>query len=311
VLLVTVIGYSSRFVLFQPWSSRSAMTITAAADEAELFVIGGRRTNETLLNDVLTLDFDERRIVTAATHSAPLLGASAAVRAGKAYIIGGSYGSEPLARIAVLQPETSTLNTVGRLPFPISHSSAVNLRDGIYIFGGWDGERKRAEIYRFKPEEGTVEPAGTLPEAREKLAAAVVSGEVYLMGGYNRENEGDDTIWRYRPERETCSAAVTLPEPIERVSAAAIRGSLLYLTPGGNRSSTLYRLSPSSESPKAEQWTLPLSARKVELAALGDKLYAVGGAHPKFERQIGAWSIAYDTAGVPVEALRLRGYSWN
>jgi hypothetical protein len=312
--LIAVAAYYSRYVLFQPWTNRISMTVAAhePGDGGELFVIGGRRPNQNMFDDVLRLRIPEQRISTAASFGSPVLGAAAAVMDGTLYLFGGYDGKQPSSRIAALPAEDpdAGLRSAGELPAPLAFGAAVPLDGSIYYFGGWDGTEKQDGIYRFDPETGTVERAGSLPKAREKLAAAAVSGEIFLLGGYGPENSGDETVWRYDPESRRCTPAARLTEAIDRVSAAAADSTLFFMTPKGNQAGSLYRFSAASSEVNAAG-SLPVSVRTKELAAVNGTLYVVGGSHPRFQRQIGVWKLLQEGGRYTAEAVRLRGYAWN
>jgi hypothetical protein len=311
--LLIIAGYSSRHVLFEPWTARISMTVASAPEEQTIFAVGGRRTNETLLDTVIGLQAADERIYTAATAATPLLGAAAAVAEDTLYILGGDDGQTFRQEILGLSFDGQEMSTVGTLPSPRAYGAAAAFRGSIYYFGGWNGSRKMDQILRFDPGTEKARVIGTLPEARERMEAVTLNDSIYLLGGYDADNRGNSVLLRFDPSTGEVSAVRKLPEPVDKASAAAFRGTLAYLTSSGNRSGVLHRFNPLGEGTSPTRQTVPLNGRQVALASLGDTLYAVGDSHPRFERQIGVWRINFspESGSAAVTPVRFRGVSWR
>jgi hypothetical protein len=313
LLLLAVIAYCSRSVLFQPWTSRVSLTLVAADTPQEeiLFAIGGRRPNKTQIDDVHAIMPSRGRISTVLRDSVPALGSAAATAGGRLYVLGGSTQHGPSSQLLEVDPHAAEVRRVAQLPAPRAYAAAAALAGRIYLFGGWDGTRKGKEIFRFDPADGAVSKIGEMPEAREQLETVVIEGAIYLLGGYGEENAGSRKLWRFDPQSGSCSQSAELPENLGKVSAAGIGRELFILTPQGNNSALLYRCHPQEERIRWVVHPLPLPARQLELGASEGSLYAVGGSHPRFQRRLGVWKILYERSDVEARPLRVRGYSWN
>ena len=334
--VAAVAVYSGRHVLFQPWSARISMSLAASEPSSGpvIYAVGGRRAGETLLEDILRFSPNEGALDEWARLDGASVGCAAVAVEDVLYVIGGSDGAAPSDAVRIVdgaQRAQGSVEEFARLPAPRSFGAAAVVSetalwaerapDGaaqdsprapvIYYLGGWDGERKSNAVFRIEPKTRYVERVAALPEPRERLGAAVVDGTIYVLGGYGPDNEGSDRLWRFAPETGTVEDVGALPEVVDRVSVVSHRGYLVYMTPAGNTESELHRVAFGEGEIAHSAFRVPLSAYQVRLVATEEHLYAVGGAHPEFERQIGLWRIELGGAQAGVTPLRLRSAPWN
>jgi hypothetical protein len=146
---------------------------------------------------------------------------------GHLFVFGGQAAKGDTAAIQEIDLRSGRVRLAGQLPFPVSHASAVDLRNYIYILGGVSGGSTGRQIWSFDPGSGRVRGAGSLPRALSDTGTTTVGETVYLIGG---ENAGTAT---------TSLIRLRIASRSNKARAAATRppfnGKLLIADRGNNR----------------------------------------------------------------------------
>jgi hypothetical protein len=188
-------------------------------------------------------------------------------------VLGGYAGGLSLDTILLGTP--GRLRVAGRLPQPTHDAAAAELRGSVYLFGGGESVSEPT-IVRVDPHTGAARPARALGEPLSDLGAATVGGRAYLVGGYTGTTFAT-AILRYLPHGGT---HVTARLPVgTRYAGVAVLGDTIYvaggLTPAGP-TRAVYALPVNEHRPRRIA-TLPAPQDHAALAALGGRLYLVGG----------------------------------
>lgn len=155
---------------------------------------------------------------------------SAVTIGGRAYVLGGYDGSDPIASVLATS-DGSSFEEVARLPEPARYLAVATLGGRIFAFGGETADGSASDAIReVDPAAGTARIVGHLPGAVSHAAAVVLGGSIYVIGG---ETGGapTDRIWRFEPGAKKVTPAGRLPEAISGGGVAAV-GSTAYLIGG-------------------------------------------------------------------------------
>jgi PQQ-like domain len=169
-----------------------------------------------------------------------------------------------------------------QLPAPIWGESVVGLSGGPLILGGLDSsEASVSGVFQLAPDGGRLKPAGSLSGPLHDAAATALGDRVLVFGG-GAETSTD--LVQALPvaggavaAEATATEAGRLPTARSDLSAATI-GSRAYVLGGYDGNEPLESVLATSDGRSFEQVaSLPQPARYVALAALGGRLYALGG----------------------------------
>lgn len=194
----------------------------------------------------------------AGTLPAPLVGASGAEIAGKAYLIGGRGNDGTLSdAIYAYDPATQTTTRVGTFPTPLTanqpgiySTAAATLHGRAYILGGAYYEyaqlqpppqppstvpRSSDEIVVFDPTTGTASSLpDRLPTGLWGAAAIAHDGVIDLFGGFTFDVAQPGSIGRHNsiirfdptqpPGLRVTTLAATLPYRVQDAAAARVDG---------------------------------------------------------------------------------------
>lgn len=108
--------------------------------------------------------------------------------AGAKIIIAGGY--EPTAvsdQILSFDRATGVVSQVGRLPFPLTHASAVFVDGRVVVVGGRRDENggETTAVLSINPTTGAVSTVGELPQPLSDAAVALSGGRIIVAGGDN------------------------------------------------------------------------------------------------------------------------------
>jgi N-acetylneuraminic acid mutarotase len=151
------------------------------------------------------------------------------------------------------------------------------------------------------PQAETWTTLAPMPQQQQEAAVAVLDGRLYVMGGFSDDPQPFTLVQVYDPATDQWRQGTPLPEPVHHAGAATAGGKI-YLV-GGFRNPFGQREPIDSVwayDPATDGWTprapLPTPRGALGVAAIGDRIYAVGGEHrraPDALRPAGA-PLAYE-----------------
>ena len=171
---------------------------------------------------------------------------------------------------------------------------------------------------------GRWQSRATMTWARQEIAVAALGGLVYVIGGFGATAEPVDTVEAYNPATDQWQSVAPLPIAIHHAAAAVVDGRLFVVggyTGGRFRRTTLGTV--FEYEPAQNRWRgraqLPTPRGALAVAAVGTRLYAVGGnaekvtnAHEVYDVAADRWSAAnpMPTAREHLAAVGFEGRVW-
>ncbi len=190
--------------------------------------------------------------------------------------------------------------TLAPMPEAVTSFGGVAHDGWLYVSGGHRGERHEysapmvsGAFHRLRLEEGTTWETLPSAEPAQGLSLAAHGHHIYRVGGMAARNEpgqkndlhSKESLTRYDLRRGVWEDFVPLPEPRSSHDAVVL-GDTLYVgggwtlagaaTPGAWRDRVL-KLDLHASSPRWETITQPFHRRALAMAALGARLYFLGG----------------------------------
>jgi hypothetical protein len=243
--------------------------------------------------------------------------------------LAGSENGEASANVAVeddLYPP---------IPEAVTSFGAAISDDALYLYGGHTGgaheyytEAQAHTLWRLNLKKPTAwESLGTGPRL-QGLAMVAHAGKLYRLGGFtakNREGEAKD-LWSqdgvacFDPATKQWHDLPPLPEPRSSFDAAVL-GNKIYVMggwslQGGSELSWLQTAHVLDLGKQPLQWqTLPkppFQRRALSVAALGDKVFAIGGMQRSggpstrvdlFDTESQTWSVGPSLIGEGMEGF--------
>jgi Kelch motif len=174
-------------------------------------------------------------------------------------------------------------------PSPLSRSEikAAVADGGVYLIGGQGtGGRSVGSVIRFDPRTGRYTQVAKLPSRLDHAGVAARGSNVYVVGGYV-DSRPTGAAWRFSLETRRWTALPSLRAPRGGLGAAAI-GDRIYAAGGAPTTFPNYYAKPYGTLEvldlKTSRWTfardMPTPRHHVAAAALGGKLYVIGGRSP-------------------------------
>jgi outer membrane protein assembly factor BamB len=155
---------------------------------------------------------------------------SAVALGGRAYVLGGYDGSEPIDSVLQTADGRSFIQ-VATLPAPARYMAVAALGGRIYAFGGETASGGASDAIReVDPRAGTARVVGHLPQALSHASTVVLGGHIYILGG-EIGGSPSDAIWRFDPAGGRVVAAGRLPVAVSGGAATTV-GSTGYLIGG-------------------------------------------------------------------------------
>jgi N-acetylneuraminic acid mutarotase len=206
-----------------------------------------------------------------------------AVVQNKIYVIGGETDDGYTGANEVYDPATDNWET--RTPMPTVRADlSANVVDGkiylisgteIYGYGAWPRTINVTEVYDPVTDSWTTK--APIPTAVCGYASAVVDDQIYVIGsiGWGAPSSGVNQI--YAPETDTWTLGSSMPDWFtERASSAATTG--VYAP---KRIHVLWDDEHRVYDPESDGWSnassMPTSRLSLAIAAVDDRLYAIGG----------------------------------
>ena len=295
-LILLVVLWSSRAVLFQPWTARD--WVTGATAEGSLYLIGGRSAAGALYLDIWRLD-------------PARCGAAAAAVGGRILIAGGLAGKQLVDEIAALETDTGQVRSLGTLPAGLAFAGAAAVDGTVYIVGGFAGGHTTDIILSVDPVTGRVNAAGRLPQPIEQAAVAASAGHLYVVGGLGSAGDSLDTVLEIDPrgpEGPRVVRSAHLDTPRSRGAAVPVARGLLILGGwAGREMDDAWLLDTRGPDLELEAVrSLPRGMSDFVALAGDGTVYLVGGQDGELSRQIGV--TAWDPETGVSQRVRLRGF---
>jgi hypothetical protein len=316
LLIVGVVAFQARSVLFFPSTARSR--ISAAAADHAVYLVGGLSPSGVFLDDVLRVDTESLRMRRVARLPAGLIGCEAVNAEGTLLVLGGYTGSGVVDSVLRLGSRRGAMESVGRLPGPRAFGAAVVLGSRVFYLGGWDGSRIIDEIVVFDAATGRSTVAGRLPCPRQHAAAAVFEGRILLAGGEDAGGEPCPDLLEFDPSTLAVVRSVPMPQPPAHPRLAVLEGRLVcYDGLADDPLGALAVLDPITlRTTRILAEPVPSRDVNLALAAGADAVYLAGGADARDPRQLGVLRVTLElkalAKGEPgpadVTALKLRTF---
>jgi N-acetylneuraminic acid mutarotase len=269
------------------WTSAASTSIAhfggaaAAGPDGRLYVIGSA-SNPTSV-EAYTPSSNSWSNVSPLAHGRYDVGAAKGGD-GRIYAIGGyddgcgCYSAETNA----YNTGTNTWTTVAALPLARIYTAAASAPDGrVFAIGGYasGGITNRVDIYTPSTNRWT---AGTaMPTPRYGAAAVTGSdGNIYVIGGYQTGVRVLKTVEMYNPTANTWTTKAAMPTGRYLLAGGLGSDGRIYAI-GGTNDTTTYMATVEAYDPTLNTWAsavaMPTARYGLSAAALGGKVYAVGG----------------------------------
>jgi N-acetylneuraminic acid mutarotase len=254
--------------------------------DGEIYAVGGFTPNATAT--VEAYDPEARTWRKIADFPRVLQHANAAVVAGKLYVTGffiGSSFSNTSGQVFEYDPAEDQWTEKAAMPIRTERASAcvAALGNKIYVFGGARGPTVAdASAYDVVLDEWEALPA--LSQTREHCVAGAIDGIIYIAAGRSGSITGlRPSTLAYDPALQTYTEKAPLRTPRGGV-AGAVLGQRLFVFGGEGNSASESGVFPEIEAydPITDSWSalppMQVPRHGFGAAALGDRIYLVGGA---------------------------------
>jgi hypothetical protein len=171
---------------------------------------------------------------------------------------------------------------------------------------------------------GTWTALAPMPTARQEVAAAALDGRVFVIGGFGDNAEPVTVVEAYDPVANQWETRAPLPAPTHHAAAAVVSGRLFVIGGfTGGRMSWVAQADVYEYDPARNAWIarapLPTPRGALAVAAVGDRLHAVGGngggltpAHEIYDLATNRWTAAAPLS-IPrdhLAAASVNGHLW-
>ncbi len=285
LLVVGVVAFQARSVLFFPSTARSR--ISAAAADHAVYLVGGLSPNGMFLDDVLRVDTETLRMRRAARLPSGLIGCEAVTTEGVLLVLGGYTGSGVVDTVLRLGTRRGTMESIGRLPGPRAFGAVVVFGGRVFYLGGWDGSRVLDDIVVFDAATGESTVAGRLPSPRQYAGAAAFEGRIILAGGEDGSGETCAELLELDPSTLVVVRSVSMPQPPAHPRLVVQGGRILcYDGFADDPLGALVVLDPVTlRGSKILGKRLPTRDPNMALAASTGAVFLAGGIDPQNPRQ--------------------------
>jgi len=299
-----------RWVKLAPVPEKSEEFSFVSAD-GKIYLFGGNPIGENgappglvQVYDAATDTWAKKKNMPFATHHA-----AAAESRGKIYLFGGAGQLEPrgpnqipLNNAWEYDPANDSWKALAPMPTARMAPVAAEVGGKLYVIGGVSVHpgAKLVSLGRtvphrslntnelYDPETNKWETRMTLPTARNHAAAGVVGGKIYVIGGRLASanvssGSNTDVVEVYDPAADTWGAAgLRMPTARSGMGWATYKGRI-YIAGGEIYDYHMLAAVRAVEAydPAANQWftlpTMPTARHGVNVAAIGNRLYVIGG----------------------------------
>ena len=195
---------------------------------------------------------------------------------------------------------------------------------GLLLVGGCLGAQTKSRAPLDPDTPGRWESRKTMTWGRQEVAVAALDGKVYVIGGFGSTAEPVDIVEVYDPALDEWRTAAPLPIAVHHAVAAVVDGRLFVIggfTGGRLRWSalgTVFEYEPARNAWRGRA-QMPTPRGALAVAAVGGRLYALGGstdrvtnAHEVYEVASDRWTAANSmpTARDHLAAVGFEGRVW-
>ncbi len=192
------------------------------------------------------------------------------------------------ARFTVANAGPFSWKTVAPAPLARFEARGAEVGGKLYVFGGFIGSTccnatSRSDVY--DPATNTWAQLADMPKPITHPAVEVVGSTIYFIGGYLGNGLALADVWKYDVSSNTWSSGPSLPQP-RGAGASGRLGNTLHFFGGIDRGYVGERdrgdhfvLSLSGGTSWQTLAAMPNARNHLAGAALGGKLYAIGGQH--------------------------------
>ncbi|MBK9051116.1 MAG: hypothetical protein IPL78_09420 [Chloroflexi bacterium] len=188
----TETGVSADMTIYQPnapaWTTGPDKP-TPVADAAaavlfgEIYVLGGRRTDGTVTNQVEVYSPANGAWRPAAALPQPLSGGLVLTDGSFLYLFGGWNGTTYLPDSYLYDPATDTWRPLPPMSEPRAFAAGGFLTGQLYVMGGYNGQTELDTCERFEPNAQTWSDCPPLLTPRGAGGAVVIINQLYVFGG--------------------------------------------------------------------------------------------------------------------------------
>jgi N-acetylneuraminic acid mutarotase len=274
-LAVPAGAYSVRIVAGDPSTTNSVYGFSAEG----VSVVAGKPTSTSRW-------IEGTKTVTVTDGRLTVSNSAAAVNNKLAFVEVAPAAEEPEPPAAVSSWATGTPSPVARF-----ESASASIGGKLYVFGGYDKNiqaMSRSDVY--DPAADRWSPIAPMPQAITHAGVATDGGAVYFAGGFVGERSFVTTanVWKYDASANAWSAFTPLPES-RAAGGLVLLGRELHFFGGASAMHTkdyadhwVLNLD-AAPGTAGSRWTsaapLPNARNHFGYAALGGKMYAIGGQH--------------------------------
>src|SRR5581483_8566231 len=258
------------------WSSRARMSVPrdefgAAVAAGRIYAFGGmtgQRGHD--LSLVEAYDPATNTWQTLPPLPRPRSGLRAGAVGTRVYLVGGSSGAQPTARVESFDVRTERYREEPPLPRARFGHAVVAIGPRVYALGGLQEATPTGAVDVLDTTTATWSAAAPLPTPRFNLAAVVVGGRIYAIGGRTRD-EPLATVEVYDPTRNRWRAGPSLPRGLSNFDGGVV-GDTIHVV----FEHVHWALPEGGDAWRAE--AAPRVARHgLAVLEVGFELFAIGG----------------------------------
>ena len=311
VIIIVIVGlvvYASRRVLFRPWTARTHMS--AVSDGPFVYTIGGLDRHNVPLKEVLLIDLEERKIQRIADLPTPRYATAAVLHNGTVYVAGGYDNKQYYTDILALDRKKNRFSKIGELPEPRCYGGLAYFEGSIYYIGGWNGKDIAGEIIEYEIVTGRTGEITALTEPLQFQTVLQEGDRLYIYGGEKETLEYNDVFYTINLENFSVEDRCRLPAGLVR-SPAEVSGNSVYIAGGWSSGpfQKLLNVQTGSMPPQCRViGEIPYNSEDMALASYNGSLFLIGGREERFQRQIRI--VRIDPETLHNESLLFKSFAW-
>jgi len=164
----------------------------------------------------------------------------------------------------------------------------------MYVLGGYaDGNVAQPLNEEYDPARDMWRERAPLPRGGNHIAAVGLDGKLYAIGGFTEQNANAFAdVSAYDPTTDKWSSRAPLPQPLASMAVVAVDG-VIHAVGGATGTTAENRHTIAVHyvyDPHTDKWTdstpLPFPREHLNLIALNEKLYAIGGRIENFSQNV-------------------------